>query len=390
MTQPKRFRIAFSFAGAKRPYVEQMADMLAAHFRGRAQVLYDRFHQAELARLDLILQLGDLYFRDSDLVVAVICRDYSGREWCGLEWTAIRSLARDRPTDVLLMRFDYAEASATYMGAGYVDLDDKTPAEAVELILERLALNEQREPGRDALAQPEPANEPPDADWPETPPPLDWRMADHTDARQAFAKLIVSKPDFRVMLVRGPSNTGKSTLIKQFKRNARKIAGLRLGVLEFDGMIGIDSAVREFARELGVAPPDSDLSVSEKLTEIVHRLSSKVQPTLLLFDSFQTIDESGKRWFLKQLADQIHLLPWLRVVLMGQEVPGKRGELWEDLCSWPIELRPPSDEDWFAAYREYNDPRINLELVRIVMAGHGNDPKGIALFLNTLISHGPH
>ncbi|HWB06876.1 MAG TPA: hypothetical protein VG796_27880 [Verrucomicrobiales bacterium] len=45
----KRFRIAFSFAGEKRDFVEKVAALLAAKF-GTDAIFYDKFHEAEFAR----------------------------------------------------------------------------------------------------------------------------------------------------------------------------------------------------------------------------------------------------------------------------------------------------------------------------------------------------
>ena len=57
---PKRFRIAFSFAGEKRDFVEKVARILANQF-GEAAILYDKFHEAEFARYDLGIDLPKLY-----------------------------------------------------------------------------------------------------------------------------------------------------------------------------------------------------------------------------------------------------------------------------------------------------------------------------------------
>ena len=71
----KRFRIAFSFAGEKRDFVKQVADLLAKRF-GQGKILYDKYHEAEFANADLAFALPSLYKADSDLIIAVFCTDY--------------------------------------------------------------------------------------------------------------------------------------------------------------------------------------------------------------------------------------------------------------------------------------------------------------------------
>jgi tetratricopeptide (TPR) repeat protein len=139
----KRFRIAFSFAGEKRDFVAQVARILAKHF-GKDSILYDKYHQAEFSRGDLGFYLPELYEKEADLVVAVFCPDYENKEWCGLEWNAIFGLIKARNVDeVMLTRFEHVEGKGLRGIAGYIDLDDLTPEQTAELILERLALNEE-------------------------------------------------------------------------------------------------------------------------------------------------------------------------------------------------------------------------------------------------------
>ena len=150
----KRFRVAFSFAGERREFVEGVAQLLASRF-GRDSILYDKFHEAEFARTDLAFYLPKLYAEEADLVVGIFCTNYANKEWCGLEWPAIYSLLKQRKHQtVMLMRFDRVEPEGLYDSAGFGDLDGQTPAHAAHLICERLAFNEGK-PRHFYLGQPE-------------------------------------------------------------------------------------------------------------------------------------------------------------------------------------------------------------------------------------------
>ncbi len=141
---PKRFRVAFSFAGEKRDFVAQVAAILAGQF-GEDKILYDKFHKAEFSQANLGFDLPKLYHDSTDLIVAVFCPDYPNKEWCGLEWRAIFDLIKKgRAKDVMLTRFGYVEGEGLYSLAGYTDLQNETPESAAIIILERLALNEGR------------------------------------------------------------------------------------------------------------------------------------------------------------------------------------------------------------------------------------------------------
>lgn len=140
----RRFRVALSFAGEQRKFVDPLARLLARQF-GEHGVLYDKFHEAEFARADLGVYLPKLYNEQSDLVVVIACPNYNVKEWTGLEWSAIHDLIQQRrPGEVMLCRFDRAQVDGLYRGAGWVELDGRTPADAENLIHKRLAVNEGR------------------------------------------------------------------------------------------------------------------------------------------------------------------------------------------------------------------------------------------------------
>jgi hypothetical protein len=160
LTMAKRFRIALSFAGENRKLVEEIAQILATHF-GRDRILYDKFHEAEFARPDLAFLLPNLYKDESDLVVLVFCDDYENKQWCKLEWRAIYSLIMNmKDQDIMLMRFNRLEPVGLHGLAGFIELDDLSPAQIAGLILERLALNEgrPRTPQSQAVVGPSPGS----------------------------------------------------------------------------------------------------------------------------------------------------------------------------------------------------------------------------------------
>lgn len=133
---PRRFAIALSFPGEVRAHAEPIAMRLAREL-GRHRIFYDRFHEAELARLNLDLYLQALYHDHTDLIVVFLCKDYDTKEWCGLEWRAIRDLIKQRQRDIILLRLDDATIPGVYSIDGHIDLRTKTEDEVAALILQR-------------------------------------------------------------------------------------------------------------------------------------------------------------------------------------------------------------------------------------------------------------
>ena len=136
-TRPKRFRVAFSFSGEQRLFVEQVAHELESRFKP-SQIFFDKNHEAELARIDLDTYLQDLYQNESELIVVFVSQKYSAMNWSRREWELTRGIEFDRPGAVMLVRFDETELEGV-PNAGYIDIGDRGPQQIAHLIIERYA-----------------------------------------------------------------------------------------------------------------------------------------------------------------------------------------------------------------------------------------------------------
>jgi len=228
----KRFRVALSFAGEKRDYVARVASILATQF-GEVAILYDKYHESEFARRDLGIYLPDLYHDESDLIVVVVCPDYDEKEWTGLEWTAIHALLKNRKDDVIMLcRFARAQLKGLYDTAGFVELDDKTPEQTADLILERLALNEGKPKDHytarsgDGGPAPTPAPDKPESgardfltDYPESQPKWVGRKTETNKLRRAWRDR-----RRRMLTIVGFGGEGKTALARRFTESLRRAA----------------------------------------------------------------------------------------------------------------------------------------------------------------------
>lgn len=137
-----RFKVALSFPGERREYVSTVAGELKRRL-SRGSVFYDKDFTSQLARPNLDTLLQRIYLKNSDLVVVFLCADYERKEWCGLEWRAIREIIKNRSDQsIMFMRFDESSVQGLFSLDGYVDLTELTPVEAARLIVERVRLNE--------------------------------------------------------------------------------------------------------------------------------------------------------------------------------------------------------------------------------------------------------
>src|SRR5262245_50175488 len=134
---PRRFDIALSFPGEHRDFVEQVAGRLAAAF-GKERVLYDKYYEAEFARIDLDVYLPRLYGTQSELIVIFLCPEYAAKRWCNLEWRHIRQLiATVDASRIMLLRYgcsgDFVELRIL-PGDGTANFEGRPADEIAELI----------------------------------------------------------------------------------------------------------------------------------------------------------------------------------------------------------------------------------------------------------------
>jgi hypothetical protein len=148
MTDPslalKRFDVALSFPGEHRTFVEAVAARLSAVL-GKEHVLYDKYYEAEFARLNLNVYLPKLYRTQSELIVVFLCPEYEQKHWCKLEWRHIGNLiATVDESRIMLLRYGY-EGDFSDLGIlpgdGTIDFKGRAADDIANVIVERFQIN---------------------------------------------------------------------------------------------------------------------------------------------------------------------------------------------------------------------------------------------------------
>jgi hypothetical protein len=346
--------VAFSLAGEQRQLVESVAEKVEA-ILGRSTVFYDDWYVSWIAGQDADLRLQRVYGEMAELVVVCVSGAYGDKQWTHLEHRAVRARLQKAATEedrlrVLGVRVGDGEVEGVLVNEIVPDIRTKTPTEAAELIVDRLTLV-RRHTG-DA--------KPAVAKWPSDAPDLQWPMADHSEARAAFARLLCEASPERALLVRGASETGKSHMSKQMIRNAGLLPGVASGRFDFKGTTSID--VEAFVLPLGIEPPDGS-NLNERLARILAELRRRAEPTLLVFDTYEAAASEVTKWIENVLLP--HLVParWLRIVITGQSVPDPAGSTWESVAARTLILQVPDPEDWLAYGRANRGDIVDLEFV---------------------------
>jgi hypothetical protein len=134
------FDVAFSFPGEVRDYVQSVASEVE-RLIGPHTYFYDNNYKAQLARPSLDTLLQDVYGRRSRLIVVFLCEKYQDKEWCGIEFRAIKEIIMERDhAKVMFVRMDDGKVDGVFKTDGYIDGNQHTPQELADFIQERVAL----------------------------------------------------------------------------------------------------------------------------------------------------------------------------------------------------------------------------------------------------------
>lgn len=134
------FDVGLSFPGEARGLVEQVARELEARI-GPNAYFYDNNYISQLARPSLDTLLQDIYRNRSRLIVVFLGEDYQRKDWCGVEFRAIREIIMAREDQrIMFVRVDDGAVDGVFRTDGYVDARSFTPPQIAQFIAERLAL----------------------------------------------------------------------------------------------------------------------------------------------------------------------------------------------------------------------------------------------------------
>ena len=222
----RRFDIALSFPGEHRDFVAAVADRLAAAF-GRERVLYDKYYEAEFARLDLAVYLPSLYRKEAELIVLFLCPQYAAKRWCKLEWRQIGQLIANLDQKrIMLLRHGHSgdfEELGILEGDGTIDFQARSADEIAKLICERFVLNGGTLPVRTEEGAPTASKitSPPDYDVSRilryAPAELIGRKAEVQALDEAWAKAQAGEPKRpRVVSFVALGGEGKTSLVAKW------------------------------------------------------------------------------------------------------------------------------------------------------------------------------
>ncbi len=132
------FKVAFSFPGEARPFVEKVLAELVKRI-SPDDIFYDNYYKAFLARPNLDVYLSKIYRENAQLIVVFLSGDYQRKKWPGLEFRTIREIIFEKGTSQSdVYRLDDAPVDGVLQTDGYIDARQHTPTEIAGFIYQRI------------------------------------------------------------------------------------------------------------------------------------------------------------------------------------------------------------------------------------------------------------
>ena len=144
---PKKFLVAFSFAGEQRNLVRSIAEAVE-HELGRGTMFFDEWFEHFTAGGDADLKLQRLYSEQCELAVVCVAKRYGEKPWTKAEHAAIRArvmrlqesrVEGDRHR-MLPIRVGEGEIEGILFNTIVPDVCARDPNETAKLIIDRLVL----------------------------------------------------------------------------------------------------------------------------------------------------------------------------------------------------------------------------------------------------------
>lgn len=139
----KEFDIAISFAGEDRDYARLLVDGLQ---QAGVKCFFDELFKTQLWGSDLAATFDQVFRKDARYAVVLVSEAYVASAWTNHERMSIQARTiEERGGYLLPLRIDDSELPGLSPSVGYVDTRETEIAEVIKLLLEKLAIPEDRQ-----------------------------------------------------------------------------------------------------------------------------------------------------------------------------------------------------------------------------------------------------
>ena len=223
--------------------------------------------------------------------------------------------------------------------------------------------------------------------WPVADATYVWPLADRTDEFELFENMITGQSKSRILLLCGPSNTGKTACISELAAYTQRL-GVSNAFLDLKGtpsledlfaMLRLDLGPEILARAITAAP-------SARFVELISDLQQPRVPVVLFFDTYQQASAESQQWLENRFLPRIDRAPGVITVIGGQTVPAHRNYTWKSMTEVRI-LKPITEvDDWLKFIgRKWPKTDVPVEYVKGITLAAKGEPGMMSALLETMM-----
>ncbi|WP_244072210.1 SEFIR domain-containing protein [Nitrosomonas sp. PY1] len=212
--------------------------------------------------------------------------------------------------------------------------------------------------------------------WPIIPTEYQWALADRKETFKAFQSMVEQKSPYRILLIQGASNTGKTILLRELFKLAQSI-NLCSVLLDLKGCPNLNELLDLLALDVdsSVLPSFHSANGSARKLALLKDLENLKTPLLIGFDTYQHIAPDIAEWLEGQFLRRITQCPGLLVLISGQAVPDQVRYPWNDRAELH-RLQPIRDIQYWREYvdRVLHNTQITTDHLEMLIHVYQGDP----------------
>ena len=222
--------------------------------------------------------------------------------------------------------------------------------------------------------------------WPAADTNYVWPLANRTKEFRLFEKMITGRSKRRILLLRGPTNTGKTACISELSAYAQHLQ-VSNALLDFKGTPSFDDLFEMLRLDLGseVLSRSISAAASARFVELISDLQQLRVPLVLFFDTYQQASAEARHWLENKFLRRIDRAPAVITVIGGQTMPSHETYNWHQWTE-ARNLQPIKVDDWMDyVRRKWKTTDVKIDHIKALIWATEGVPGRISALLETMM-----
>lgn len=338
---------------------------------------------------DCHVATSDVLLRDSEILEGLGAEVHQGIRVGEMEAGGVVQACQNRafPTPWLVIR-GVSDFGDKFKNNAFHKLASCAAAAYLKLFLENgfdLALVRLDIP-RPEAAGPPPCGEPATIVWPQPVDNFRPRLANRRPEFGDFKQVLAGKTSRRILLLQGPSNRGKTALLRALRAYCDRVQ-VPFSYVDLKGCPLIETVFHTIQLDIGpnLLPGFHTAESPDRGFKLLSDLKRLGEPLVLALDTYQDASDAIRMWVECQLLSQVDKTPAVTVVLCGHKLPEPSKHIWDQIANFVNLPKIRAVDDWLDyVHREVPDTQLTREQVEALTVVYDGNPGEISAAILTI------